>query len=351
VAKTVVNPTAELPPRNTDVPLSLEQLGGLALFAAIKKAPSFSKFPGSYVLRHYQPGEVICRQGQAGWSAFYMLTPADRASLGLPTSAANSNQPQRLATARLLAIGGTPSPAIGFWRKLWGGNGTQSARANQPDLIPNDGPSDINYETRRAAIYAGEVFGEMSCLTRQPRSATVVADEECYALEILRNVLDQMRKDPQYKQQSEQKYRDRVLEGHLRSLSLFSLLSSEQFRRVIGRVELVECAPGEVLWDEGDTSTAMYVVRSGMVQVLQSFPWRLAAEGIGNWPLLIQKLVTENVPDTPLAVLRAKLSAPLLESLSSCAGEPSTELQQQFVAECDQLAKSGELAAAKERPR
>jgi CRP-like cAMP-binding protein/Fe-S-cluster-containing hydrogenase component 2 len=348
VAKTVVNPTAELPPRNTDVPLSLEQLGGLALFAAIKKAPSFSKFPGSYVLRHYQPGEVICRQGQAGWSAFYMLTPADRASLGLPTSAANSNQPQRLATARLLAIGGTPSPAIGFWRKLWGGNGTQSARANQPDLIPNDGPSDINYETRRAAIYAGEVFGEMSCLTRQPRSATVVADEECYALEILRNVLDQMRKDPQYKQQSEQKYRDRVLEGHLRSLSLFSLLSSEQFRRVIGRVELVECAPGEVLWDEGDTSTAMYVVRSGMVQVLQSFPWRLAAEGIGNWPLLIQKLVTENVPDTPLAVLRAKLSAPLLESLSSCAGEPSTELQQQFVAECDQLAKSGELAAAKE---
>lgn len=348
MAKTVVNPTAELSSRSTDVPLSLEQLGGLALFTSIKKAPSFSKFPGSYVLRHYQPGEVICRQGQAGWSAFYMLTPADRASLGLPAQTSTSQKPQRLATARLLAMGNAPMQPNGFWRKLWGGNRSQSARAIQPDLIPNDGPSDINYETRRAAIYAGEVFGEMSCLTRQPRSATVVADEECYALEILRNVLDQMRKDPQYKQQSEQKYRDRVLEGHLRSLSLFSLLSPEQFRRVIGRVELVEFAPGAVLWDEGDASTAMYVVRSGMVQVLQSFSWRLTVEGIGNWPVLIQKLVIDNVPDTPLTVLRAKLSPPLLESLAACPGDPSTELKQQFVAECDQLAKSGELVAAKE---
>ncbi len=348
MAKTVVNPTAELPPRTTDVPLSLEQLGGLALFTSIKKAPSFSKFPGSYVLRHYQPGEVICRQGQAGWSAFYMLTTADRASLGLPATATSSSQPQRLATARLLAAGTASSPVGGLWHKLWGRKAPQAVRASQADSIPNDGPSDINYETRQAAIYAGEVFGEMSCLTRQPRSATVVADEQCYALEILRNVLDQMRKDPQYKQQSEQKYRDRVLEGHLRHLSLFSLFSPEQFRSIAGRVELTEYPPGAVLWDEGDDSTAMYVVRSGMVQVLQSFPWRLTVDEIGNWPLLIQKLVTDPVPETPLATWRTMLSAPLLESLAIGTEDPPPNVKQQFVMECDELAKSGKLVTAKE---
>ncbi len=350
MAKTVVNPTAELTPRVSDVPLTLEQLGALSLFTSIKKAPSFSKFPGSYVLRRYQVGEVICHQGHAGWSAFYMLTAEDLATLGSGPASTTAAKPKRLATAQLFAAGASQSASRTFWQRLTGSArpAKSGAAATKPDLIPNDGPSDINYETRRAAIYAGEVFGEMSCLTRQPRSATVVADEECYALEILRNVLDQMRKDPQYKQQSEQKYRDRVLEGHLRSLSLFALLTPEQFRKVVARVELVEFAPGAVLWDEGDPATAMYVVRSGMVQVLQSFPWRLTVEAIGNWPALVQKLLAEGEPTNPLAVWRAKLSAELQESLTNCGGDPPAELRQQFVAECNELAKAGTLAAAKE---
>jgi CRP-like cAMP-binding protein/Fe-S-cluster-containing hydrogenase component 2 len=348
VAKTVVNPAAELAPRASDVPLSLEQLGALSLFASIKKAPSFSKFPGSYVLRRYQAGEAICHQGQAGWSAFYMLTADDLAALGFGPPVQASTAPKRLATARLLRAGPTPSATRTFWQRLYGGGVGAMAPASAPQLIPNDGPTDINYESREAAIFAGEVFGEMSCLTRQPRSATVVADEECFALEILRNVLDQMRKDPQYKLQSEQKYRDRVLEGHLRSLSLFALLTPEQFRKVVGRVELVEFAPGAVLWDEGDPSTAVYVVRSGMVQVLQSFPWRLSADAIANWPAIIEKLLASRESASPLATWWNKLSAGLKESLVACDGQASPELQAQFLAECNELAKSGDLVAAKE---
>lgn len=347
MAKTVVNPTAELPPRASDIPLSLEQLGGLALFASIKKAPSFSKFPGSYVLRRYQAGEAICHQGQAGWSAFYMLTAADLAALGLrPEKPATGAE--RLATARLLSAVPSQSATRTFWQRLFGGSPQANSAASTPQLIPNDGPTDINYESREAAIYAGEVFGEMSCLTRQPRSATVVADEECFALEILRNVLDQMRKDPQYKQQSEQKYRDRVLEGHLRGLSLFALLTPEQFRKVMGRVELVEYAPGAVLWDEGDPSTEVYVVRSGMVQVLQSFPWRLTGDAITNWPNLVNGLLGEREGDGPRATWWNKLSAGLQEKLANCGGEPISDIEAQFLAECDALAKSGELVAAKE---
>ena len=203
MAKTVVNPTAELPPRTGDIVLSLEQLAVLAVFASVKKAPTFSKFPGSYVLRHYQPGEAICHQGQPGQSAFYMLTADDLAVLAKSSEEGTANlsaiqrlhqqvgsaaaQPSRLATARLLAAGIAQSK---FTKSFWGSlakkiGGKTTPSRSKPQLIRNDGPTDINYETREAAIYEGEVFGEMSCLTRQPRSATIVADQECFALEIL----------------------------------------------------------------------------------------------------------------------------------------------------------------------
>ncbi len=368
MAKTVVNPTAELPPRVSDVPLSLTQLASLSLFASIKKAPTFSKFPGSYVLRHYAPGEIICHQGQPGCSAFYLLTTEDLTALssdveGSATSAVGKFQQlsesmrtsepvgtaaPRLATARLLAAGAnTSSRTEGFWHRLTGTykRASLSQRVSPPQLIPNDGPTDINYESREAAILAGEVFGEMSCLTRQPRSATVVADKECFALEFLRNVLDQMRKDPQYKEQSEQKYRDRVLEGHLRSLSLFSLLKPDQFRRVAKRVELVDFAPGTVLWDEGDPPTEVYVVRSGMVQVLQSFPWRLEENDILKWPALVENL--RDATEGPMAAWWSKLSPILQEALSTCGTEIPSHVKQQFLTESNEVAKTTELLAEK----
>ena len=74
----------------------------------------------------------------------------------------------------------------------------------------------------------------------------------------------------------------------MRSLSLFALLTPEQFSQVAGRVELVEFAPGAVLWDEGDPPDAVYVVRNGIVQVLQSFYWHLEAEAVSDWGALIE---------------------------------------------------------------
>lgn len=363
MAKTVVNPTAELPPRDGDILLSLEQLAVLNVFASVKKAPTFSKFPGSYVLRHYRPGEAICLQGQPGQSAFYMLTADDLAALSKSSEEGTANlaaiqklhqqvgaqaaEPCRLATARLL-VGGTAhnKSAKGFWASLTEKvGGKVRPTLSNPQLIRNDGPTDINYETREAAIFEGEVFGEMSCLTRQPRSATIVADQECFALEILRNVLDQMRKDPQYKEQSEKKYRDRVLEGHLRSLSLFALLTPEQFKQVAKRVELVEFAPGAVLWDEGDPPDAVYVVRNGMVQVLQSFHWRLREADVLNWPALVEAL---RGGGTGCATWFARLSEELQTALAAIAGEPDKAVRQQLLDETNALAKTDALLAAKE---
>src|SRR5271165_2109056 len=75
--KLVLNPPAELQARSGDVPLPFDRFLGFSLFAQLKKKPNVERFPGTLILRHYQPGEVICRQGEAGWTAFYPLTAAD----------------------------------------------------------------------------------------------------------------------------------------------------------------------------------------------------------------------------------------------------------------------------------
>jgi CRP-like cAMP-binding protein/Fe-S-cluster-containing hydrogenase component 2 len=368
MAKIVVNPTAELPARRGDVPLTLDQLGTLGIFSTVKKAPAFAKFPGTLVLRHCRAGEPICQQGQPGSTAFYMLTAADLESLSAAVSGdgqiatdemqrAAAEQPKptddaggsRLATARLMVGRSAGRREQSGWRRLLGlGGGGGKNSAGGPQYIPNDGPSDINYDTREAPIFAGEVFGEMSCLTRQPRSATVVADVDCYALEFLRNILDQLRRDPTYKKLSEEKYRQRVLEGHLRRLSVFQHLSSEQFAAVKDRVELVEFAPGRVIWDEGDAADAVYVVRSGIVQVLKSFPWRLEVALVTDWPALASCLVAGRDERPALAHVWKALSKETHTALEGPVEQLTAESKSRLVDELNKLAKTDKLLAAKD---
>jgi CRP-like cAMP-binding protein len=381
VAKAVVNPEAELSSRAGDVYLSLEQLGALGIFASLKKAPSFNKFPGTYVLRHYRAGDAICRQGETGGTAFYLLTPADVEALGRQVAAddnpttAEGNDPLRrdcerilnrmqelavvdgaegagpiqLATARLLIDKASQAaPRRSIWP--WSQQSSPAAVAGPaaPAFIANDGPADIDYATKRAPMYAGEVFGEMSCLSRQPRSATVVAEAECLVLEFLRNILDQMRKDPECKKATEKKYRERVLESHLRQLSIFSLLSEEEFAEIRKQVELIEVPPGGVIWDEGDAADSLLVVRNGSVQVVQNFPWRVTTQMVTDWKALASALGGPDAKAGGIEKLRAALPKPLQEKLAAVSEDIPEELRPEIVDSLDGLAKTDSLLSAKE---
>ena len=71
---------------------------------------------------------------------------------------------------------------------------------------------------------AGDIFGEMTCMSHYPRSATVTAGEDCTVLEMLRNVLYIMQRSPSFRRELEAKYRARTIDGHLRSVPLFAPL-------------------------------------------------------------------------------------------------------------------------------
>ena len=106
------------------------------------------------------------------------------------------------------------------------------------------------YGRPQATMSAGDIFGEMTCMSYYPHSATVTAAEDCTVLEMLRNVLYIMQRSPSFRRELEAKYRARTIDGHLRSVPLFAPLRSdeERFRRIVDnlrpRISLLRCEPG-----------------------------------------------------------------------------------------------------------
>jgi CRP-like cAMP-binding protein/Fe-S-cluster-containing hydrogenase component 2 len=148
----------------------------------------------------------------------------------------------------------------------------------------------LNYDSLRAPLQEGELFGEMSCLYRSPRSATVVAKRDCYMLELLRNILDQIQRDPAYKARSDAVYKQRVLDLHLRKLSIFGVLNDEEFKEVKDSVELVSFEPGTLVFDEGERSDSLYIVRSGLVKVVKNISSLIDQNDVADWPTLLANL-------------------------------------------------------------
>jgi Fe-S-cluster-containing hydrogenase component 2/CRP-like cAMP-binding protein len=332
MAKTIVmNPPAELEHRNNDVPVASERFLSFSLFARLAKKPTVEKFPGTLVLRHYRKGEIICRQGESGWTAFYLLTTNDvlnlrreqlQSSKGQADSRALQSEIEQLerrwaqlereptnralsaaATVHLASARPTHSRMGGWLERLARmalprPNQTEDQR---PLYIPIDAPTDVSYDSRQATLHEGDLFGEQSCLYGTPRSATIVAERDCYVLEMLRNILDQIQGDKVYRAEMDAVYKARILKEHLRNLPLFSDLTDEQFARLRDIVDLIRCKDGELIYDEHDRSEGLYVVRSGLVKVMKNVSSLLAEEDILDWPKLTTFLRGTASPPSPAA--------------------------------------------------
>ncbi|HUL17306.1 MAG TPA: 2Fe-2S iron-sulfur cluster-binding protein, partial [Terriglobales bacterium] len=164
---------------------------------------------GAIVKRRFRAGEIICREGEFGSTAFYILEGTARVSLSAPI-------------AHVKTQGG----AKGFFKRL-----TSTLAAREEDrrdeeardrTIPIDASVDLNYENPVAELGPGELFGEMTCMNFYPRSATVRAESDVVAYEMLRNVLDIMMKNKTFRAQIDQNYRRRALENHLRGVPMFA---------------------------------------------------------------------------------------------------------------------------------
>lgn len=338
MAQVAANPEATLDPRPNDETLSAAALKSLSLFAELKRAPTFEKFPGALVLRRYSADEVIVRQGEPGWTAFYVLTRDDlirlrkaqlheiREEPAAQNPALDDKQSERQArweqelkeppsgasgpvdesrhlpvvTAQLDLELSSQARRPSFFSRLF--RQRRVSAEERPEFIPNDGSVDIALSTRQAPIYEGELFGEMSCMSRIPRSATVVANRDCYLLEMLRNILDQIRRDPNFKEKTDRIYRERALGQQLRRFSIFARLSTDQFEKLRQRAELVNFSPGQLIHKEGDPSDAFYVIRNGMVKIVKSLPTPRTLTYLGRGDFFGEAGVMLNKPRTATSI-------------------------------------------------
>ena len=370
--------------------LTAKELAVLSIFESLKKAPSFEKFPGSTLLRKCHPGRVLCEQGAAGATAFTILTTRDIVSLRevqikvirkeLEDRAAGRSRDdlhpqfarmtndelqareqeylsevQRLrpraeelerpenktnaalrhrATAHLLVNLEGNASSGSLWQKAARWLTGRRLTRKLPKWIAIDG-ADVSVETKMAPLHEGDLFGEMSCINRAPRSATVAADGECYMLEMLRNVLDMLHSDPAYKVRMDAVYKQRVLEGHIRRLSIFEELTDAEFAKLREAIELIEVPTGGLIFEQFDPPEAFYVIRSGLVKVVAN-AWsqvRGAEFSAAQWTGLASEISDSK---TQISILKSQV----LAALPSSARETD---QAALLAELNEFICKGEL--------
>jgi CRP-like cAMP-binding protein/Fe-S-cluster-containing hydrogenase component 2 len=265
-------------------PLTVEQL--LEYLPALKEVPGaqLEKYAkGAAALHRYRAGQTVCVEGEFGSTAYYIVSGTVDISIQNPLA--------HLRTRPAFGLFGRSMARMKSF--LLNDGQDKRAEAHERKFIGIDANIDLPMNKPIAELGPGELFGEMTCRTFQPRSATVIAREPCVMVEMLRVILDMLVgtrqiseasksmskalkaptfKGTSFKAQLDEKYRQRSLETHLRSVPLFASVGDEFLKYLKEKVELISYNQSDVICKEGEEADAFYLIRSGMVRVSQAMP-------------------------------------------------------------------------------
>jgi CRP-like cAMP-binding protein/Fe-S-cluster-containing hydrogenase component 2 len=259
-------------------PLSTEQLLQYLPWLKEIPGPQLKWAEGAAVLRRFKRGEMVCEEGSFGSTAFYIVS--GKVDIYI------ANKIAHVKTQR--GLGGF----VARMKSFLVSDKVEQRDSNTKTFIPIDASIDLSVQSPIAQLAPGELFGEMTCRTFQPRSATVRAAEECVMVEFLRVVLDMLMgsrdvdaatkastkvkaatfKGTTFKVELDKKYRERSLNNHLRSVPLFASVDETFMALLNQKVELVMFGKGQVICKQGDPADAFYLIRSGMVKVANALP-------------------------------------------------------------------------------
>ena len=242
------------------VPAEAEQLRGLPHFAGI---PEKARDKVIEKVRKYihvvtcEPGEIVLREGDYSDSAYAIVEGAVEVVLSVSAEGqrpdvrggAHVPPPQRPA-ARPGAEG-----LVGRGR---GTGGTVILSAFPADVVPG----------QRTILEAGEIFGEIGALSRYAVSATVRAETPLTLLRIrLPGLRMLLAASKEFRKFLDERYRERTLARHLRSVALFAKVDDEFIERLTQKADLLSFEPGQLIVEEGTPADSFYLVRGGYVKV------------------------------------------------------------------------------------
>ncbi len=202
--------------------------------AEITSDPLFAGVPPKFLLwqqglavrRRFQAGDVLCRQGDPGNSAF--IIRRGRLEVSVFASAPQS------------------------------GGGRSRSRGEKVLFRAERTPADV-------------IVGEMACLSSSPRSADIVALDDGEIWEIRRNVLDRLMRLPSQRGKFERLYRERSLDVVLSSVDLFKGIETAEYGRLIEflrpRLSFLSVGAGQTVFRQGDPADGLYLLRLGRIRV------------------------------------------------------------------------------------
>ncbi|MFN2475033.1 MAG: cyclic nucleotide-binding domain-containing protein [Chthoniobacterales bacterium] len=219
-------PVAKVQPRRRDgraETISAAELLRDPVFAGVP--PKFLLWQqGLVVRRQLRRGQIVCRKGEPGNTAF--IIKSGRLEVVVPLT-------------------GVQSSGMFGWGK------TSVFRAQLT-------PADV-------------IAGEMACLSGSPRTADVTVLEDAEIWEVRRNVLDRLMRLPSRRKKFDSAYRDRSLDLVLQGSELFKGFAQDQYKQIVdylrARLSFVRVSPGQVLFRQGEPANDLYLVRLGHVRV------------------------------------------------------------------------------------
>ena len=130
--------------------------------------------------------------------------------------------------------------------------------------------TDIDTKETRAVrtLGPGELLGEMSVLSGNPRHAGVICSEDSLLLKIEKDVFFRfLDAAPVVKERLDDEYRRRALASALKALDVFSVIEGPTIESLAQNVELIVKQKGEAIFSPGDPSDSFYLVRDGFVKL------------------------------------------------------------------------------------
>lgn len=238
--------------------------GEIVTAEELTKIPLFSGIPfkflqfngGAVVRRRLAPGDVLCREGEYGSTAFIILKGRFEVSLKIPRGAVQTEA------------------AKGIWGYL-GGLRTFAAKLGGAARLTDVGGATLEENQKIVITPEDVIIGEMACMNRYPRSATVIATEPGEILEIRRNVLYMLQRNQTSREILDRFYRQRSLSKQLRNLPILKDLDAAARDRAAeflrDKAEIVSVDPGQVILAQGDRAENFYITKFGFVKVTQEY--------------------------------------------------------------------------------
>lgn len=226
--------------------LSPEQMLQIPIFAGIPY--KFLQFNGGACVRRVlKPGDILCKEGEYGATAFLI----QRGRFEIQFSKRN-NKPESNPTGK----------RKGILNRIFTSRG-----AAVPTLATG---TDTAVGTTQSKIYRGAedvILGEMACLNRYPRTATVVAVEESEVIEIGTNVLYMLQRNSASRKVLNEAYRRHALNSDISRIPICSTLTEQEVKKLAQSVELISVEPGQPIFKEGEIGDDVYMIRLGYVKV------------------------------------------------------------------------------------